>query len=374
MTLVSGKLTTPTWLTDDAPFAAAEVLPCHNALVHIPTLVSGGNAILPPTPSFFGTYALNYDFDAHAPKPTAWLNFLDSVWGDDPDTIATAQEWFGYCLTEDTRQQKIAALIGPKRAGKDTIARILRAMIGPDNVAGPTLSSLATNFGLWPLIGKPLAVISDARLGAKSDTATIVERLLTISGEGTLTIDRKNLAAWTGKLSTRMMLISNELPRLPDSAGALPGRLILLRLTKSFYGKEDRTLFDRLLKELPGILLWAIEGWRRLNERGFFVQPKSGNDLLEQIGDLASPESAFVRERCEVGPGFEIETKELFQAWTSWCESIGKARPGDSPNFGRNLGAAVPSVRTMPTRRAENGIQRQMRVYVGIKLKSQADY
>ena len=38
-------------------------------------------------------------------------------------------------------------------------------MIGRGHVANPTLSSLGTEFGLAPLLGKSLAVIGDARLG-----------------------------------------------------------------------------------------------------------------------------------------------------------------------------------------------------------------
>jgi putative DNA primase/helicase len=153
--------------------------------------------------------------------------------------------------------------VGPKRAGKDTVARILTHRVGAENVADPTLAGLASPFGLAPLIDKPLAIVSDARLSHRLDTSIIVERLLTISGEGRLTIDRKFIESWTGKLPTRFLLISNELPQLNDVSGALASRLILLRLTRSWYGKEDLGLLDRLLPELPGILLWAIEGWHR---------------------------------------------------------------------------------------------------------------
>jgi putative DNA primase/helicase len=52
-------------------------------------------------------------------KPAEWLAFLQSLWPDDPETIATLQEWMGYCLTNDTRFHKIMLLIGPKRSGKD---------------------------------------------------------------------------------------------------------------------------------------------------------------------------------------------------------------------------------------------------------------
>ena len=108
------------------------------------------------------------------------------------------------------------------RSGKGTIARIIAEILGKLNVVGPTLSSLGTNFGLWPLINKQLAIISDARLGKRSDLAQIVERLLSISGEDRQTIDRKNLSPITTTLPTRFLILTNELPRLNDASGALP--------------------------------------------------------------------------------------------------------------------------------------------------------
>jgi hypothetical protein len=73
------------------------------------------------------------------------------------------------------------------------------ALIGKQNVAGPTLNSLGGDFGLAPLIGRPLAIISDARFVGKNSNI-VVERLLSISGEDTLTVNRKYRDQWTGKL------------------------------------------------------------------------------------------------------------------------------------------------------------------------------
>src|SRR5262245_30303787 len=42
---------------------------------------------------------------------------------------------FGLMLTGDTRFQKVFMLIGPKRSGKGTIARVLTELLGKDNVA-----------------------------------------------------------------------------------------------------------------------------------------------------------------------------------------------------------------------------------------------
>src|SRR5205823_5393204 len=130
---------------------------------------------------------------------------LSSVWPDDPEAIGTLQEWFGYLLTPDTRQQKILFMVGPRRGGKGTVARVLRELVGADNLAGPTLGSLATNFGLSSLLGKSVAVISDARMSGRTDSAAVTERLLSISGEDTLTIDRKHRDPLTVKLPTRVV-------------------------------------------------------------------------------------------------------------------------------------------------------------------------
>ena len=54
--------------------------------------------------------------------------------------------------------------------------------------------------------------------------------------------------------------MTNELPRIEDASGALSSRFIVLTLTQSFYGREDHSLLDRFIPELPGILLWALNG------------------------------------------------------------------------------------------------------------------
>lgn len=184
----------PAWLNDDSKNPnAADVMACSNGLVDLTT-----RSILRHTPAFFTLNALDYAYDHEALEPTAWLKFLNGIWPNDQQAIDTLQEIFGLSLTGETRYQKAFLLVGPKRSGKGTIARVLTRLNGAANVCGPTLSNLSQNFGIAPLINKRLAIISDARLGGKADQAVIVERILAITGEDCLTVDRKNREAWTG--------------------------------------------------------------------------------------------------------------------------------------------------------------------------------
>lgn len=103
-------------------------------------------------------------------------------------------------------------------------------------------------------------------------------------------------------------------------------------------------LTANLMHELPGILLWAIEGLKRLRARGHFVQPKAVSDAVREMEDLASPVLAFVRERCIVRPGLRISVDELYVAWRTWCGQDGRIAVTTKQTFGRDLAAAVPGI------------------------------
>src|SRR5262249_3087411 len=163
----------------------------------------------------------------------------------------------------------------------------------------------------------------------------------------------------------RFMILTNELPKLTDASGALAGRMILLRLTRSWYGDEDAHLTDRLLGELPGILLWAIDGWSRLRARGRFAQAGSGRELLGHLEALGSPIGEFIRERCEVGAEHKVRKDDLFNAWQTWSASNGRLHVGDTATFGRNLLAAEPTVRARQQRDGDKRVP----VYAGIRLQ-----
>jgi putative DNA primase/helicase len=354
------KVRAPAWLDGRDRPAPSDVIACTNGLLDARTL-----QLLPATPLFFSRNALSFPYDENAAEPTEWLAFLDAIWPEDQGAIACLQEIFGYLLTGDTRHQKAFLVIGPKRSGKGTVGRVLTRLLGEVNVVNPTLGQFATNFGLAPLIGKRLAIISDARLGGRADDQAIAERILTITGEDSVTIDRKHKTAWTGRLETRFLIMSNELPRLSDSSGALASRFVVLTMTRSFYGNEDMDLGDRLLAELPGILNWALVGLKRLHDRGHFLQPISSSEVQQELADLGSPVGTFIRDTCEVAPGRRVPVDELFERWRLWCTAQGREHPGTAQNLGRALRSVVPALKVIQPR-CESGRQR---MYEGVGLR-----
>jgi putative DNA primase/helicase len=344
-TLLADTQEPPLWLGEPHKKPSYNIMRdiavCPNGLLDLAT-----GTLIPNTPDLFVTSVISPAFDPYAsPRPPVWTQFLEDLFEGDYQAIELLQEWFGYCLTADTSQQKILCIFGPMRSGKGTVARILQALLGLDNCGAQTLEGLSTNFGLQTLLGKSIATISDARISGKTDQAPIVERLLSISGEDLLPIDRKFLPPITTRIGARILIISNELPSFMDSSGALASRMMMLQLKKSFLGKEDVSLEQKLRLELVGILAWAVDGWRRLRERGHFLMPESSKATAEEFWNLTAPIAVFVEDCCDLSPDLWINQRTVYERWKEWCKESGR-EPGSIQMFARNLKAAIPGITT----------------------------
>lgn len=336
---------------------STDVAMCPNGILDLRT-----RKLVSSSPRLFITGTLGVEWNPNPPEPIEWLRFLDQLWPDDKESIDALQDWFGYQLTPNTSQHKIMFICGVPRSGKGTIIRVMQAMMGDGNVVAPSLDGIGKEFGLQPLIGKSCAVIPDARIGPKTNMEQLTSRLLGISGQDMQTINRKGISMWTGHLSTRFTIASNPLLKFDDPSGAIVKRLIVLNCQNSFYGREDLGLTAKLLPELPGILNWAIDGWHRLQKRGHFVQPASSAELVDDMIDLASPVAAWMRDRCETAPGWQVDCTEAYRDFVEW-----RARNGDGGDFsvwrfGSDL-RDTGSVRRVSARGVPSG-----KVYRGIRL------
>lgn len=341
-TLLGKALDAPSWIsTGDR---ATGVVPCMNGLVDV-----ASQELLPMTPDYFGTVCIPIDYDPAVAAPVEWLKFLRTLWpasgdGQDAEEIRTLQEWFGYVLSGRMELQKMLLLIGPPRCGKGTIARILTALLGKPNVAAPTLAGMATNFGLQPLLGKTLGIVGDARLQSNGQEA-VVERLLSITGEDAITVDRKNREAWTGTISARMMILSNELPKFGDASGAIASRFVILSLRESFLGREDTGLETRLREELPGILKWALDGLVRLDAQKRMTEPAASLESVQTLADLVSPIQQFLREVCVVDPDQATPFSVVYREYSDWCRENGRGIK-NTAGLSSDLHTALPEVKT----------------------------
>jgi putative DNA primase/helicase len=333
------------------------VIACRNYLVRVSDRKS-----LPHSDNYFNTFALPFDYNPRAVCPR-WRKFVAELFPDTESAEALA-EWFGYVLSGRTDLQKMLMLIGPTRSGKGTIDKVLSALVGTGHT-GLSANDLKGDFGLQTLLDKTLAVFSDERLTV--DGKRFVETLLRITGEDTVTINIKFQQPWKGRLNARLMFMSNELPLLPDSSGAIVGRMLMLRITQSWLGREDETLADAVLGELPGILNWALDGLDRLNARGRFQQPRAATGLIDLLHEGASPVTQFVGALAALGQDRSVLKADFYDAWKQWCADNGH-QPGSPEHLSRKLFAAYPEKITAAKR---GGSGKQRPHYLGVALRAE---
>jgi len=248
--------------------------------------------------------------------------------------------------------QKIFMMVGPPRCGKGTITRVVENLLGVQNVCSPNLIDFAKPFGLEQTMGTRLAIVPEVAFPPK-DTPQIVAVLKAISGGDMVTIDRKHIKNITVRLRMKILLVTNNFVALPDNSKALPSRIIPIRFTKSFLGKEDLALGKRLLTEQSAILNWAMDGFRQLvTQGGQFTLPDSSLELMEQLQAESAPLQSFIQEACALDPRKGVYKLSMYERYKTWKKDHDSESPLLSTgDFNRELQTAASQ---LTSKRASN--------------------
>jgi len=328
---------------------------------------------------FWAHSALRFDWKPDAPCST-WDSFLQDLFSDDDESKQAIEELIGYCMTEETKFQKGAMLIGPKRSGKGTISHVLRMLVGDQSYVGLSINTWALGENSKEcLIGKRVGVFADVRFkpgraygNVSYDPGGIThvssELLLNIIGEDTITIGRKYKSPWHGQLRLKLILISNEVLNLNDASGVLPSRFIKIRFGVSFFGREDVNLRRKLEDELSGIAARCVQAYQRLCARGHFVQPSSADALELEVLKSSDPFTAMASECFVPDPAGAVIKTVAYAHFERWCEENGRPdirRMTPQNRFGEKLRGVAGFDQIGDVR--PHG---QPRCWIGMRLKS----
>lgn len=281
-----------------------------------------------------GTLAVSYNRNP-LPAPN-WYAFVNSIF-DDPQQIDLLQEIVGYTLISDNLgHQKAIALEGAPRSGKGTILEIIHRLHN-GNTQDFALSQLTDPKILGAMRGKAVVMDRDAKEPSKLNAPQVQSYFNVITANEPVTIPIIYAKTpFTGRLNTKMIIACNGIPVIYDDSGASPNRWIILQFDKSFLGKEDLTLINRLHTELEAIGQWALVGLERLIKNGGFTMPESTQRALQMLEDTSSPIGQFIYEKMIIEPGTKVHLSDLYGAYKFWCKETGH-NPQNRTFFRRSL-------------------------------------
>jgi putative DNA primase/helicase len=294
----------------------------------------------PHCSNWFSQTSFPYTYDPVARCPR-WESFLDEVLQGDQERIGLLQQWFGYCLTNDTSQQQFIVAVGDGQNGKSVMLDLLTAVLGPENVSHIRAELFAQRFQLTPTLGKLANISYDTGEIDESAEATIKE----FTGGDRMYFDRKGIPGIQAYPTARLILATNHDPRFADRSKGIWRRMIVVPFAVSIEReRQDPKLAAKLKEELPGIFNWAIRGLRALRQHGQFVIPGLSLQAWEAYQRESNPARQFLTEcyeACDLSNA--VRCTEVYGHYTDWCAER-RLKPLDDTRFGKEVRKAFPDV------------------------------
>jgi putative DNA primase/helicase len=271
---------------------------------------------------------------AKCPK---WEMFLSEIMGGKSELMTFLQTIVGYSLTGDTREQCLFILYGSGANGKTTFLNIIGKLLGDYAQQTPTDTLMVKNNGGVPndiarLKGARFVAATEAEEGKRLAESTIKQ----LTGGDTITARFMRAEFFEFKAEFKIFLGTNHRPEIKGTDYGIWRRMRLIPFEVTIPAeKQDKHLGDKLEKELPGILNWALEGCKRWQREGLIVPPSCANAVREYQRDVDYLTEFFDSE-CVFRSDVQIYAGRLFQAFDKWRAENGFEIMSQTA-FGRRL-------------------------------------
>jgi putative DNA primase/helicase len=270
--------------------------------------------------------------------PKRWRAFCEETM-QTTEVIMQLQEFFGYCLTRETKFGKALLLLGPGSDGKSKVLSVLRALVGPKNCSAVSMSGLDDQFQRAALFGKILNVATEITTDAVQS-----EFFKSVVTGDPIQASFKHKDSFEFIPYCKLAYASNKMPRVFDNSDGFFRRLLPVQFKRQFLENDpdqDPDLEGKLMQELDGIFLWAIIGLHRLMENQRFTVAEETIAFIMKYRRYNNPVMAFVQDKCIIaGEAEETAIKELYKAYKEYC-SEGGFRPANRENFYEELVSAA---------------------------------
>lgn len=260
-----------------------------------------------------------YDPEAQCPQ---WRAFLETIVPDE-DTRGFLQRAVGYSLTGDVSEQVLFFLHGGGNNGKSTFIRTILSLLGEyGRQMMPTVLLQGDRHPteIAALVGVRFAATIEIEQGRRM--AEVMVKQLT--GGDRIAARSMFHDPFEFEPTFKIWMAANHKPIIHGQDLAIWRRIRLIPFTVTIpEDKRDPAMPDKLARELPGILNWAIDGYQEWKSGGLKApeKVKAATDKykaeMDQVGE-------FLEDACTLEEGAEVRSGELYSCFKSWAEGSGE--------------------------------------------------
>lgn len=261
--------------------------------------------------------------------------FLDDVFRGDPNDEQRdlLQEVIGsVILGTMARYQKVVLLKGPGRSGKGTIMKIIEALLPREVCSAVSPFRWDEEYYLATLAGKRLNLVGEL----PEDDHIPAAHFKSVVGRDSLLGRHPSGKPFQFRNEAAHIFNTNHFVHTKDQSDAFFTRWVLLEFRNSLIGKDSEIvtdLADRIIeKELPAIMAWALQGAKRLEDRGYFMQTMVGKLMMDKWRHRTNSLLEFVldTDACTLGQSRDCQTRrsDFYREYMEWCKSSNRRPMG----------------------------------------------
>jgi len=256
-------------------------------------------------------------------------NFDEMTDGDRLTTIQLVQELLGVALIDNKPKSlsRAAVFLGGGDTGKTVLLKIITGLFGGSITT--TFAKLDGSHGLQSFAQRLPWVLGEAFNQSGWYFSDLVKSLLT--GDP-VEINPKHARAITMKVNAPAFWGTNHPPKFKEASGTMATRMIIIPMTRTFdkanpigVAAEARRHnpawepFDLVINtELAGVLNWALVGLKRALQRGYLINTKIGEELLEKSRKDSNSAAGFLEECITHDLTVMTSTADFYAAFEVW--------------------------------------------------------
>jgi putative DNA primase/helicase len=294
--------------------------------------------ILPPNPELRISMSTAVTPDGSCPIPL-WIKFVTQIMAGDEEAVRFLRAWFGYCLTGDTREQKMIFAYGSGRNGKGVLLRATAGIMGSyahraqveTFTAGPDRHPT----DIAAMRGKRLVYCSETERNRKWGEARIKD----VTGGDKLRARFMRQDEFEYQPDFKLYVSGNYEPAIETADQAMRNRFYVVPFDQVYEGQHvDQHLDEKLQAEWPGIFSWLIDGCLDWQANGFSV-PAKVRTATDAYFDRQDVFAQWLDQECVRGIELKDTNKRLFKSWETFAKDSGEA-PGTSKTFAERMNRA----------------------------------
>lgn len=288
-------------------------------------------------------------------------------------------DWQAYKALQEVAGLAISNIYGHKtkkavflyspvgNTGKSQFLGLLGHLIGQENITSIPLQNMNEDKGRFAFANAGLVrlIMNGDQSKADIKDSSIFK---SVTGGDAIKVEAKGKDIKALVFKGLVVIACNDLPYIADDKGEhIYRRMYIVPCTHTIEEKErDPDILDKMIKELPAIVNWAIEGLHRLKANNYnFTEIAAGNQYIEDYRKNSDTVFGFLSDEgytITKDPNDKISKQDLLEKYYRYCQreerqSVSKRQFGERLEKITGFKAAVAKYQDGKSYRAIRGIK-----------------